>query len=1070
MSDRAVDPYSATVLRQVFSRHEDSTTTEGGQYVAQTSQSPSVQSFPSSNASSAVPVTGEKPKVYYGGEDYDEEPFDSPPVVPHDFRRTHDTSSHSSYDSQQQQWQTSSFPIKEIERMKKKSKRLRSKRKKTNIIIKPQPTWPDDPDIIMLNDTSSTQTPVLHHTFFPRMAGHGNSGGGGRGDVSISQEEASSYLSVRPPKATRTWSSDLQNSQRQSLAASISSSTMAAATTQMDSLAEILDHGSSKEESQCTQPPVSQMAQELQRSVVKAFSHTRSRAAVKEQTVSKALPPKQIQQQKPPLPPKQQHQTPLPPAFFTAASEDDDDDTTMYSKPPSIPSDGASVHTTFSNTTIIDMSLHDLCGEAVSTDDVAWRNALYLLSNRPHLASVLDAQGWTPLSICCLGWIPAPVYMIRALLFVYRRAVQQVDVGGRLPLHLVAASSCDADILQVLVEEYPQALYWKDAQGFTPLQLLLRNTSVELTVERTRILLGWTVDDKDRDNGKTSLTTATTTANKNHVLQRRGQHLNFQPDQVNQWLRRPRPVTVFHKTLMIDHEAEFAKYPGDVQAALRKLSLWKKQEDKLGGSSTVASDRNSLDDNRVKDTCNPAAIPSPDNDQLPVHLVVRRAIINKTPLDDEHKDLSNEENSDDEESDEEEEDKEQPSVTPSYPHSKPSVPYPFDILRLVVSAYPEGLTHKDSDGFTPLLLTMLDPKSVPDLEVVELLLGTRTAAAHACLPAWAEDLALHQGSTSKYMNPAMVPASESGQLPLHLACEELLSDYTIIKAIRECYPGAIHVQDSFGRTPLHTALRTYRRIPVEPRILALLYSDRVAQIRDDHGRLPIDLLLDGRQVLPTKQPHEWEDDENEDASVVYRDFIVTSLRGLAKPSNSLEANQFLKKLRRLPSWLRQQACSSCHVQKLIIDDMASPWKCAMILLDGFLLVALITVFRIQMEQYVVSLSTGVLIATWYTYAVYTAATARLVLSVSFWIMLTSLGEFRHRCLLNLPTWIDTIAMLLSITTSIMLYGSESEEKLLALGTASTGLLWLSLLGYFTTWWYGMAVFSGVLARVSACCQ
>jgi hypothetical protein len=311
----------------------------------------------------------------------------------------------------------------------------------------------------------------------------------------------------------------------------------------------------------------------------------------------------------------------------------------------------------------------------------------------------------------------------------------------------------------------------------------------------------------------------------------------------------------------------------------------------------------------------------------------------------------------------------------------------------------------------------------------------------------------------------MVPTAGSGQLPLHLASEELLSEYPIIKSIRDCYPNAIHVQDNFGRTPLHTALRSYRRIAVEPRILAALYSDRVAHIRDDHGRLPVELLLDGNQTVPTKQPHEWEDDENQDASAVYNKFIVTSLRGMRRPSNSHQSSRLLKKLQFLPPWLRQQACSSSLVKELLIEDLASPWKCVFLLLDGLVLIILITVFRLQVEQYVHALHTGVLLSTWYTYVVYLTATVRLILNALFWFVYAKSGEFQHLCLFNVPTWIDTSAMFFAIVTSVLLYGSESDEKLLSLCTTSTGLLWLSLLSYLATWFHGMAIFTGALRKV-----
>lgn len=135
------------------------------------------------------------------------------------------------------------------------------------------------------------------------------------------------------------------------------------------------------------------------------------------------------------------------------------------------------------------LTLHDLCGEAVSTDDIAWRNALCLLATQPTLASAVDRlQLWTPLHICCLGMSPPPTYIVRAFLYVYPRAAPLADEGGRLPLHLVAASSANVETMQKLVEENPAALYHADDHGLAPLHLLIRNGSVEQTVENAKIL------------------------------------------------------------------------------------------------------------------------------------------------------------------------------------------------------------------------------------------------------------------------------------------------------------------------------------------------------------------------------------------------------------------------------------------------------------------------------------------------------------------------------------------------------------------------------------------------------
>ena len=173
--------------------------------------------------------------------------------------------------------------------------------------------------------------------------------------------------------------------------------------------------------------------------------------------------------------------------------------------------------------------LHDLCSEATSPDDVAWRNALYLLSLEPELATITE-DGWSPLHICCLGSAPPPDFMVRAILYCEPSCARAIDDGGRLPLHMIAASSADPSIMQLLVEEYPQAVYKTDGHGLTPLHMLMRNDDVDLTMDRVRILLGQTVPRGKR-----------TTKNKDRILQRRGDHLELNVDEINRMVNRPPP-------------------------------------------------------------------------------------------------------------------------------------------------------------------------------------------------------------------------------------------------------------------------------------------------------------------------------------------------------------------------------------------------------------------------------------------------------------------------------------------------------------------------------------------------
>ena len=517
------------------------------------------------------------------------------------------------------------------------------------------------------------------------------------------------------------------------------------------------------------------------------------------------------------------------------------------------------------------LALHDLCGEAVSMDDVAWRNALYLLSSQPALAAVVDTledgQGWTPLHICGLGEVPAPAFMTRALLYAHPAAARWPDQRGCLPLHLVAASSADCATMQLLVEEYPQAVHQVDAVGLIPLHLLLRNTSVELTAERVRILLGWSVAEE--------LYGVEQRQQRRRVLQRRGQHLQLPLEQLEEWRTRDRPVTNFNRD--VAHEAEFENYPMDVQMAFRDLAHWKHRQGR------PQKEQEEVEVELTGET-NPAAIPEPGTLRLPMHMLVDRGIVDKLPLEQSLSRDHDETTSDDEE-------------VPS--EERPSVPHVLETVRLFAVAYPEGLVVADKMGRTPLLAAMDVRDSLPSLDVIEVLLGKRSPG-YEVLPPWTDDLPIHALTDASWRrNPAMVALSSTGQLPLHVAAEEFLSDYSVIESIHDSYPGAIQVQDGRGRTPLHVALNSYRRIPADPRIIALLFSDRVAQVRDDTGQLPFDLLLESAQNLPKAVPRSFSEADSSDGAVsTYQRFFHASILGAAKPARESESRDFLRRLAR----------------------------------------------------------------------------------------------------------------------------------------------------------------------------
>ena len=323
--------------------------------------------------------------------------------------------------------------------------------------------------------------------------------------------------------------------------------------------------------------------------------------------------------------------------------------------------------------------LHDLCDEAVDTDDLAWRNALYALSIQPSLGREVEPEcNMTPLHVACLAQYPPPLWVTRGLLYAAPETCSQSDTGGRLPLHLLVATSAHLDTIRLLVEEYPPGVSHRDDRGFTPLQLLLKRSDVDgLTLEHLRLLLGQQTDGSHIQR-----------KSKSRLLFRKGDHLN------SDWVLRELESLAEEREKK--HESTFREFPDDIRRALTKLSQWKRRQNNKDTSNRTdsASSRSNeeIDFLRLREAefVTPASIPTPIGQLLPLHLLVRQS----------------------------------PNAVPTVSQDIYSVKRAslVDLLRVLIGSYPRGLVDVDANGKTPLMTAMLHPDTSPSEDVVELLL------------------------------------------------------------------------------------------------------------------------------------------------------------------------------------------------------------------------------------------------------------------------------------------------------------------------------------------------------------
>mmetsp|Transcript_8856 Transcript_8856/g.26265 ORF Transcript_8856/g.26265 Transcript_8856/m.26265 type:complete len:1382 (+) Transcript_8856:681-4826(+) len=631
-------------------------------------------------------------------------------------------------------------------------------------------------------------------------------------------------------------------------------------------------------------------------------------------------------------------------------------------------------------------TLHDLCDEAVSTDDLAWHNALYLLSIRADLGHQIEPECMmTPLHVTCLAQKPPPIWLTRGLLYAAPATCRQPDKGGRLPLHLLVATTADLDTIRLLVEEYPPSVAHRDDRGFTPLQLLLkRNDSDGLTLEHLRLLLGQQID-----------VLGTSRKVKSRFLFRRGDHLK------NNLLLQD--LEALAEERQQRHESMFREYPDDVRRALTKLSQWKRRQLNKQNIQNTEDEIYFLQ-SRNAEFVNPASIPTPTGQLLPLHLLVRRSF---------HADRAT-------------------MIQDIHSIKRAEA---VDLLRVLIAAYPQGLVGVDANGKTPVMTAMLQKEAPPTEEIIELLLGLRTP-----------------GFNSRANGgPATIPTGDTVQTPLHVAAEEYLSNYSLLNTICESYPGARTAQDAWGRTPLHLAFQNYRSIAIDEATLQLLFVEAVAKIKDNTGKTPLDLLLENPACVVQTNSKSYSADSN-GSGMVFQQFFDSSVE---RPRNRMEARDFLSKFQSFPPWLRRQACAARFVQDVLVEEIASPFTTFRIMGSGIVLILLLVALRRMLHQ-----------DPEYTYLIYYLAIYHLLMQLIQWGIAIYMGECFRLCVLNIWRWFDLAAAILSIWCATYVSREIIDVDdgiglfLSKLGACATMACWLSLLGYFAEWSCGLAVFIG----------
>jgi len=766
-----------------------------------------------------------------------------------------------------------------------------------------------------------------------------------------------------------------------------------------------------------------------------------------------------------------------------------------------------------------DSKFHTLLSCATSPDDPKWFEALQLLAAAPnprHLAQIkiAHAHNWTALHIAALS--NPPLFLVYGLLLVYPEGVRDLDSGGRLPLHLAAGSEGSVSALSILVRFYSESVIVKEDKGLIPLHLaLLRDGNGELSTEILRILLGQNISGTRERLKKNS------TYKVRDGYMRNGNHLNIPLSDVKCGMFGESPNAIFmrelkqrekrmqdfttkanvsrgftriqindgdsfegipHKyeylaslweeenishvdTYSMDELRETEKFPMEVQHCLKKLAKWKTNYD----GKIIEKDDDAISDKgqykNIQDIV-PAAIPAPPHMRLPIHMAVRRNHQVARQIQEEG-----------------------PSESLNRKNSKQN-----DILRILIHAYPSSLMYRDAQGRTPIMtcLSLSNHSAMHpvDLEMVELLLGVRTAGFRAA-PQWLEDNdiveAQQQFVQSQHndcndrnsigfdaYNPAMIPCSQT--LPLHLAALESLPT-SIVHAIYSCYPGAKYVQDERNCTPLHCLLQEVTGSDqLDLDIVSLLIDERVARMRDILNKNVLDLLVENSRKgrIPAIHKHSLESSYGNGKHILhqFRSVFQTAMLDSISTSTTshISNDDFLKDLRDLPSWMRSLACGSTAVQKILLMKLSSSLSTAIISLYCISLFTLTICFICLVDGISNEAST---LPSGYFIAVYSSWTYLVIIGLSYASMAFHLNIGWNQCIINIWSWITTIGLVTTLLSTVQfprnsLNGSmiTEDHKVLGMSTVTIAFLWAMVIGYLSRWCYGINVIcSGVLQMI-----
>ena len=395
---------------------------------------------------------------------------------------------------------------------------------------------------------------------------------------------------------------------------------------------------------------------------------------------------------------------------------------------------------------------------------------------------------------------------------------------------------------------------------------------------------------------------------------------------------------------------------------------------------------------------------------------------------------------------------------------------PVDVIMALMVAYPDGEVTQDKRLRTPLHFAFFKSgnDNVENKNDSHSNSGNSVESNHRLDY---EDV----GRIVSLLKRATMIGDEKGRLPLHFAAAYGTSQAALEALIDAC-PRSLCAKENTGRTALHYTMANAHN-DTSPCVLGCLLKhmhNTSIDDEDEDGNLPLHLMSLRAEGVNAELKGGKKAQEN----------VIACLKLYLDAGPKLSAD-ILTALQTLPGWLRDNAVTHPHVQKILNKRIAERFPTFALLLDGYFYILIIVCFSFASRSHIhfrfsgedlPYYADGALLACFF------GATYFLIRAVIQVVSMISLSTFRS-WFLHFGNWLDIIVISLVYHYCVSMARREKELRgMIAFGTPdfgshgdesfrtgvafTIGALWLIVINFLKSTMLEFSVFYETVLSVS----